>query len=136
MDQVGRSRANPPLFVESHEIPADWRPGYGYLEVVVRASADAPHQVEGVYFGRSDTGKCRLSDQQVERLMRGREQRRHRAEDALQTLIAADPYQGENRTHPHLFIVARPGVQRTEMCRDVIAAVPCIARCAGRRTAC
>jgi hypothetical protein len=122
VDQVGRSRANPPLFVESHEIPADGRPGYGYLEVVVRASADAPHQVEGVYFGRSDTGKCRLSDQQVERLMRGREQQRHRAEDALQALIAADPYQGENRTHPHLFIVARPGVQRTEMCRDVIAA--------------
>lgn len=122
VDQIGRSRVTPPLFVESHEIPADGRPGYGYLEVVVRASADAPHQVEGVYFGRSDTGKCRLPDQQVERLMRGREQQRHGAEDALQVLIAADPYQGENRAHPHLFIVARPGVRRTEMCRDLIAA--------------
>ena len=122
VDQVGRSRVTPPLFVESHEIPADGRPGYGYLEVVVRASADAPHQVEGIYFGRSDTGKCRLSDQQVERLMRGREQQRHGAEDALQALIAADPYQGEDRAHPHLFIFARPGVRRTEMCRDVIAA--------------
>ena len=122
VDQVGRSRVTPPLFVESHEIPADGRPGFGYLEVVVRASADAPHQVEGIYFGRSDTGKCRLSDQQVERLMREREQQRHGAEDALQALIAADPYQGEDRAHPHLFIVARPGVRRTEMCRDVIAA--------------
>ena len=122
VDQVGRSRVTPPLFVESHEIPADGRPGLGYLEVVVRASADAPHQVEGIYFGRSDTGKCRLSDQQVERLMREREQQRHGAEDALQALIAADPYQGEDRAHPHLFIVARPGVRRTEMCRDVIAA--------------
>ncbi len=77
---------------------------------------------QGVYFGRSDTGKCRLPDQQVERLMRGREQQRHGAEDALQALIAADPYQGENRAHPHLFIVARPGVRPTEMCRDLIAA--------------
>ena len=155
VDQVGRSRVTPPLFVESYEIPADGRPGYGYLEVVVRASADAPHQVEGIYYGRSDTGKCRLPDQQVERLMREREQQRHGAEDALQALIAADPYQGESRAHPHLFIFARPGVRRTEMCRDVIAADPgfqpllslltgvindvirpCTARPAERRTAC
>ena len=95
---------------------------YGYLEVVVRASADAPHQVEGIYYGRSDTGKCRLQDQQVERLMRGREQQRHGAEDALQKLIAADPYQRRTRAHPHLFVFARPGVRRTEMCRDVIGA--------------
>ena len=122
VDQVARSRVNPPLFVESREIPASGRPGYGYLEVIVRASADAPHQVEGIYFGRSDTGKCRLPDQQVERLMRERERQRHGAEDALQALIAADPYQGEARAHPHLFIVARPGVRRTEMCRSVIAA--------------
>jgi hypothetical protein len=54
--------------------------------------------------------------------MRGREQQRHGAEDALQALIAADPYQGENRAHPHLFIVARPGGRRPEMCRAVITA--------------
>lgn len=122
VDQVGQSRVTPVLFVESYEIPASGQPGYGYLEVVVRASADAPHQVEGIYYGRSDTGKCRLPDQQVERLMREREQRRHGAEDALQALIAKDPYQRPAREHPHLFICARPGVRRTEMCRDVIGA--------------
>ena len=82
------------LFVESYEIPAAAKPGYGYLEVVVPASADAPHQVEGIYYGRSDTGKCRLSDQQVERLMREREQQRHGTEDALRALIAADRTKG------------------------------------------
>jgi hypothetical protein len=124
VDQVGQSRVTPVLFVESYEIPAAAQPGYGYLEVVVRASADAPHQVEGIYYGRSDTGKCRLSDQQVERLMREREQQRHGAGDALQALIAADPYQRPTREYPHLFVFARPGVRRTEMCRDVIAAGP------------
>lgn len=54
--------------------------------------------------------------------MRGHEQQRHGAEDALQALIAADPYQGENRAHPHLFIVARPGGRCPEMCRAVITA--------------
>jgi hypothetical protein len=122
VDQVGQSRVTPALFVESYEIPASGQPGHGYLEVVVRASADAPHQVDGIYYGRSDTGKCRLPDQQVERLMRGREQQRHGAGDALHKLIAADPYQRPVRAHPHLFAFARPGVRRTEMCRDVIGA--------------
>ena len=111
---------SPALFVESYEIPASEQPGYGYLEVVVHASADAPHQVEGIYYGRSDTGKCRLSDQQVERLMREREQQRHGAEDGLRALIAADLYRGESQACPHLFVFARPGVRRPEMFRDVI----------------
>jgi hypothetical protein len=42
--------------------------------------------------------------------------------NALQALIAADPYQRPTRAHPHLLVFARPGVRRTEMCRDVIAA--------------
>jgi hypothetical protein len=103
VDQVALSRVTPALFVETYEIAAAERPGCGYLEVVVRASADAPHQVDGTYYGRSDTGKCRLSDQQVERLMRDREQQQHGAEDELRALIAADPYQGESRAYPHLF---------------------------------
>ena len=122
VDQVARSRVAPALFVESYEIPASEQPGYGYLEVVVRASADAPHQVEGVYYGRSDTGKYRLSDPQVERLMREREQRRHVVEDGLRALIAADSYQGASRAYPHLFVFAQPGVRRSEMWRDVIGA--------------
>jgi hypothetical protein len=122
VDQVARSRVNPPLFVESHEIPAAGRPGYGYLEITVRASADAPHQVEGIYFGRSDTGKCRLSDEQVERLMRERERHQRGAEAALRALIAADPYQGDVQAHPHLFAVASPGVRRAEMCRVLTTA--------------
>jgi hypothetical protein len=122
VDQVAQSRMTPALFVECYEIRASEQPGYGYLEVVVRASADAPHQVEGIYYGRSDTGKCRLSDQQVERLMRDRQQQMHGAEDGLRALIAADPYQGRSQACPHLFIFARPGVRRTEMCRDVIGA--------------
>jgi len=55
---------------------------------------DHSEPVVGVYYGRSGTGKCRLSDQQVERLMREREQQRHGVGDGLRALIAADPYQG------------------------------------------
>lgn len=122
VDQVARSRVTPALFVECYEIPASGRPGYGYLEVVVPASADAPHQVDGIYYGRSDTGKCRLSDQQVERLMRARDQQRHGAEEGLRALMATDPYPGNTGLHPHLFVYARPGARRTEMFRDVIGA--------------
>lgn len=58
VDQVAQSRVTPALFIESYEIPASGQPGHGYLEVVVPASADAPHQVEGTYYGRSDTGSA------------------------------------------------------------------------------
>lgn len=122
VDQVARSRVTPALFVECYEIPASGRPGYGYLEVVVPASADAPHQVDGIYYGRSDTGKCRLSDQQVERLMRERDQQRHGAEEGLRALMATDPYTSDTRLYPHLFVYARPGARRSEMFCDVIGA--------------
>jgi len=122
IDQVARARVTPALFVETYEIRAARQPGFGYLEVVVPASADAPHQVQGAYYGRSDTGKCRLSDQQVERLMRERDQQRHLVDDRLRAFIAADPHQGADQSCPNLFAVESPGVRRSEMCRSVIGA--------------
>jgi hypothetical protein len=56
--------------------------------------------------------------------MRERGQQAADTERGLRALIADDPYQREPRMYAHLFVFTRPGVRRTEMCRDVIGADP------------
>jgi Putative DNA-binding domain len=62
IDQIARTIPDPPMHVRIEEIPAAGQPAKGYLLVVVAPSPDAPHQVDGRYYGRGDTTKHVLSD--------------------------------------------------------------------------
>jgi hypothetical protein len=63
IDQVAGNRIDPPLYVDSREIEDPDRPGYGC--VLVSVPATGPHQADGRYWGRGDTGKRVLTDAEV-----------------------------------------------------------------------
>lgn len=73
--QVARGRISPPLAVMTDLFPHPTEPALAVLVVTVPASADAPHMVDGSYWGRSENGKCRLSDGEVRRLLGDRQAR-------------------------------------------------------------
>lgn len=117
IDQVARDRITPPLSVVPHLLPNPASPGHdGMMVIEVLESPDAPHMVSGTYYGRSETGKIRLPDDEVERLVlrRGRADDRLRA--AMATTVRVDP---EPDTEPaHFYFTAVPSQGWPEMLLD------------------
>lgn len=120
VDQVGRSRVDPPLLVACKEIPAAGRVGEGYLVVAVPASPVAPHMVDNVYRGRGDTTNIRLSDAEVRRIREQRRQGEFDIRAILRNEIDRDPITGEGRQNGHLFVVAGPVFADPEMLLPVV----------------
>jgi hypothetical protein len=86
---------DPPLEVTPYEMESEQRRGCGYLLVEVRPSPFAPHMVDGVYYGRGEKKRIRLTDAQVLRYHAQRvaiDERTHRMLDAE---IARDPVPAE-----------------------------------------
>jgi hypothetical protein len=121
IDQVARSRLDPPLTVAVNEIPADGRPGEGFLVIVVPASPAAPHMVDGRYRGRSDTTNAVLSDAEVRRIRTLRAEALRSIRAILEAEVARDPVSEEVRQQAHLFIVAQPVFADPEMLQRAIA---------------
>ena len=114
IDQVARSRIDPPLAVTVHEIAAD-DAGQGFLVIVVPASPAAPHMVEGRYRGRSDTTNTILSDPEVRRVRALRAEALRSIHQVLKGEIDRDPVPQEAREQAHLFVVAQPAYADPEM---------------------
>lgn len=106
IDQVARDQIDPPLLVAPSLLHNPQRAGHGLLVVEVPDSPQAPHMVDGAYYGRSETGKVKLSDAQVERLIlsRGRVETLVQAE--MGTTAAADPESGAE--HVRFYLTAVP----------------------------
>ncbi len=116
IDQVGRSRVEPPLLVVCHEIPAAAaQSGMGYLVISVPASPMAPHMVDGVYRGRGDSTNIRLSDAEVRRIRDQRRQAEFDIRSILRAEVERDPISGDGRNSGHLFVVAEPVFADAEM---------------------
>jgi len=107
IDQVARERVKPPLVVRSHEVPDPERPGHGCLFVHVPPSADAPHMVDYVYFGRGDKANIKLSDEQVRSVLEERRRSRSSILGDLRAMTDEDPI-AESRQHSHIYLLARP----------------------------
>jgi hypothetical protein len=84
IDQVARDRITPPLYVAPTLLTNPDAPPGGLMVVEIPESPDAPHMVGGVYYGRSETGKVKLTDDEVERLIL----RRSRTAERLTTAMA------------------------------------------------
>jgi hypothetical protein len=115
IDQVAGSRIDPPLRVTARPIHSEADPDQGYMLVSVPASPAAPHQVDSVYRGRSDTTNVKLSDGELRRI---RDERRRAEADAYDLLAAAierDPEMGLDSGHAHLFVVVQPTYANPEM---------------------
>jgi hypothetical protein len=125
IDAVARSRIDPPLLVRSHppiEDPA--RAGYGCLLVEVPPSAQAPHMVDNVYYGRGDRAKIKLADQQVREIV----EKRHRAQDEipakLQDLADHDPVPADRRENGHLYVIIFPAAGPDDALVDLLSGNP------------
>src|SRR5665811_2226577 len=67
--QIAAMRCDPPLFVETQEVPSEESPDFGYLVVHVPPSPLAPHMVDGRYWARDDKSKRALTDREVSQII-------------------------------------------------------------------
>lgn len=135
VEQIARSRIDPPLRVEVREIAA--RTGGGYLVVTIPPSEDAPHAVQNVFRGRSGSLNAPLGATEVRRLHeRASKGDLNSIARELRSFIDRDPVPADRRQHGHLFIVARPqgtvadaleenvGAEWKKWTRDVLGHAP------------
>lgn len=118
IDQIVATSISEVPFVEIHELPTDSDPGKGYLAVVIPQSERAPHQVtvgkEFRYYGRGPKGNRILTEGEVARLYRQREEWSQDRLAILQTVVQsagvpAEPGEG------HLHAFARPVAHDPEL---------------------
>lgn len=118
IEQVARMIPDPPLPVTCRAIPASTSPGLGYLLIEVPATGTAPHMVDGVYMGRGDKTKIRLSDPEVLRLHQARANTQEQIAKLVDDYVARDPIPETERLQAHGFVVAAPVRPRREMLLD------------------
>jgi hypothetical protein len=108
IDQVARSVVSPPLAVHPHVIPSTATPTMGYVLVRVPPSPDAPHMVDGRYWGRGAVTKEALADARVREVFQQRRAAREDAARLLAAVVKRDPTPPHLRDQAHLFILAHP----------------------------
>lgn len=109
IDQIARSRCDPPLYVICHPLADPTGPdekARGVLLVEVPRSPSAPHMVADRYWGRSDKTNYAMSDREVASRHALRTMRQHTAEQLIATEVERDPIRGGQLSH--LYVVAQP----------------------------
>jgi hypothetical protein len=119
IEQIAHTRVHPPLQVEGTPIQSAADPEQGYVIVNVPASPLAPHQVDGVYYGRGDKMRRRLSDAEVERLFQRRAKWAAGAEADLRQFMELHNAESPGAL-PQLFLIARPAAAWPEMARPLV----------------
>jgi hypothetical protein len=117
---VAKDAVHPALRIDTHEILAAGSITDGYLVVIIPPSADAPHQADYRYWGRSAAGKVELRNEEVERIRAERKVVRQEIDSYLEAAVAADPVPASSRQTGHLFVVARPVAGVPRMLRDAL----------------
>lgn len=110
IDQVARDFIDPPLLVAPTPLTNPGSPGDGMMVVEVPESPDAPHMVAGIYYGRTETGKVKLADNEVERLILRRGRAGQRLQTAMADTISADPEPAAEAAHFYLTAVPTQGL--------------------------
>jgi hypothetical protein len=113
VDQVARMKVHPPVIVRSVEIPDPDRPGWGCLLVIVPPSAQAPHMVDNIYYGRGDRANRKLSDQDIRQAITVRKQHQHDVARQLLVLRDEDPVPPPH-DNGHLYLIAQPLAARDD----------------------
>jgi hypothetical protein len=109
VDQVARSRIRPRLDVAPHIISRPGQGDRGFLIIEIPESAMAPHMVHGTYYGRTETGKVPLTDDEVEEIMLRRGQVAQRLRSAMDhTRALADTAAAWPDQVSHLMLTAIP----------------------------
>ena len=108
--QVAATVISPPLHVDVATIPnPDATHGEHVVVVAVPASGNAPHMVDGHYWGRTSEGKRILHDVEVERLMNRRATSQRDFEAELRAVAdTLDTGRRPAPVHGQLFFLAAP----------------------------
>lgn len=120
-EQIVGQLVDPPLYVSVTEIPTEADPARGYLVLHIDESPLAPHMVDGVYYGRGERTRTRLSDAEVVRFHARREPIERIAEAALDDEIKRDHVPVSDRQRGHLYAVAQPLTAPRGMARSVLS---------------
>lgn len=115
IEQIARTKPDPPLAVSSSVIRSDYDPAAGFVLVHVPVSPSAPHMVDNIYFGRGDKTNVRLSDPEVERHFARRRRALIDSDAVLDRLVNRDPIPAEMRRSAHIYLIATPVYPREEM---------------------
>jgi hypothetical protein len=95
--------------VVSHIIGRPGQRDRGFLIIEIPESAMAPHMVHGTYYGRTETGKVPLTDEEVEEIMLRRGQVAQRLQSAMDdTRAIADTTAAWPDQVSHLMLTAIP----------------------------
>lgn len=121
VDQIARDKVRPSLVVRSTEIPDPDHPGRGCLLVHVPPSAQAPHMVDYVYYGRGDRANIRLSDEQVRSVLADRDRERTDIVADLRLMVQDDPLPEDLRKNGHIYLLAQPEAASEEALVDFLA---------------
>jgi len=108
VDAIARDRITPPLTVVPTLVPNPENGTIGFLVVEIPESPDSPHMTDFTYWGRSETGKVRLSDDRVEQLITARGRRFERLSEQMQATLDADPITGDRQQVSHFYFTAVP----------------------------
>lgn len=122
VDQVARSIPDPPMHVRTNSISTPGDRSKGYLFVTVPSVPYEPRQVDGIYYGRGDTTRYRLSAAEVERCYQLGLRIQRDINTLLDEALQNDPWQA--RRHAHLFGVAQPVSPRSDLLLRAIGAEP------------
>jgi hypothetical protein len=121
VDQIARDRIHPSLVVRSHEVHDPDRPGWGCLLVHVPPSAQAPHMVDYVYYGRGDKANIRLADEQVRLILDQRSRGRVDIVANLRRVAEDDPIPEGQRKAGHIYLLAHPETASEETFVELLA---------------
>jgi len=108
LEQIATATVDPPLFILTTVIPSRDDASRGYVHAEVPPSANAPHMVEGVYYGRGDKTRVRLSDAQVVAQHARRESLDALVGRLLDEEVARDPVPQPEQETGRLYLVAQP----------------------------
>lgn len=120
IEQIARSVVDPVLHIQVGQFASGADPTLGYVVVEVPASPHAPHMVDGIYFGRGDKTRHRLSDAEVLRLHNARRGANEQTDRFLNAEIKRDPF-GSDGQHGHLYLVAHPQLAPPDLAQDLLA---------------
>jgi hypothetical protein len=122
VDQVARSIPDPPMLVRTDAIFIPGDRAKGYLLVTVPSTPYEPRQIDGIYYGRGDTTRHRLSAAEVERCYQLGLRIQRDINVLLDEAMQNDPWPA--RRHAHLFGVAQPVSPRSDLLLRALGAEP------------
>ncbi|WP_433952872.1 AlbA family DNA-binding domain-containing protein [Curtobacterium flaccumfaciens] len=140
VEQIAQLAVVPPVIVRIRRIDSH-QSGKGYLFVEIPPSPQAPHMVDGKYYGRADRSNRVLHDAEVQRLIAARAAREGALLVELEAMQRDDPFPKAaegGRPLGHLYLIARPRTAEPGLADELIhgdddAAVRSLVRRVGQR---